>query len=200
MGRRKKNAGSDDFEIVEVDLDDDSSEDADAFFENDVEEPEQDEEDEEAEEPEVLEDLEELEDLEDPEDLEEYETLEEDEDGFHEYRHTDEPDNIKIQEIDQEEDKETEAEKKLRRHKRRKVAAIVAASVVGVVAAAYMGFAFYFGNHFFFRTTINGTEFSMKSVAQVEEYMKQQVADYSLTIEKSDGTSEKIDGSAIALE
>ncbi len=200
MGRRKKNAGSDDFEIVEVDLDDDSSEDADAFFENDVEEPEQDEEDEEAEEPEDLEDLEELEDLEDPEDLEEYETLEEDEDGFHEYGHTDEPDNIKIQEIDQEEDKETEAEKKLRRHKRRKVAAIVAASVVGVVAAAYMGFAFYFGNHFFFRTTINGTEFSMKSVAQVEEYMKQQVADYSLTIEKSDGTSEKIDGSAIALE
>lgn len=191
MGRRKKNAGSDDFEVVEVDLDDDSSEDADAFFENDIEEPEEDEEDEETEE---------LEDLEDPEDLEGYETLEEDEDGFHEYGHTDESDNIKIQEIDQEEDKETEAEKKLRRHKRRKVAAIVAASVVGVVAAAYMGFAFYFGNHFFFRTTINGTEFSMKSVAQVEEYMKQQVADYSLTIEKSDGTSEKIDGSAIALE
>lgn len=225
MGRRKKNAESDDFEIVEIDLDDNSPEDANAFFEDDAEtgfedgfeeegyeEPEELEnedyegseepEDEDYEGPEELEE-EDYEESEEPEE-EDYEESEETEDyeesEDYEYDHAGESDDLGIQEIDHEEDKETKVEEKVRRHKRRKVAAIVAASILGVIAAAYAGLAFYFGNHFFFGTTINGTEFSMKSVAQVEEYMRQQVADYSLTIEKSEGTSEQIDGSAIELE
>ena len=51
-----------------------------------------------------------------------------------------------------------------------------------------------------FNTTINGNNFALKSVEQVEKYMEQQVADYTLTLQESDGGSEQITGSEISLE
>ena len=57
-----------------------------------------------------------------------------------------------------------------------------------MLAVVYLGFAVYFfSSHFMFFTTINGTDVTLKSVSQVEEYMRQQVADYTLTLEESDG-------------
>lgn len=101
---------------------------------------------------------------------------------------------------DEEEYEETEAERELRLHRRRRKAGIIVGSILGVLAVIYIGVSIYFGSHFIFKTTINGTDVSMKSVEQVEEAMKQQVADYELVIEKSDHTEEKIDGTAISLE
>lgn len=98
------------------------------------------------------------------------------------------------------EKEETEEERKLRRHKRRKIAAIISGSIVLIIAAVYIGFAVYFDSHFLFYTTINGVDFSMKDVAAVEDYMKSQVAGYTLTLEESDGTAEQIAGNAISLE
>lgn len=72
--------------------------------------------------------------------------------------------------------------------------------IVLVLVVAYIGMAFYFNSHFMFNTTINGNNFSMKSVAQVEKYMEQQVADYTLTLQESDGGSEQIKGTDISLE
>ncbi len=112
---------------------------------------------------------------------------------------------IELTKIDLEEEpeakvEETEEEKAIRRHKRRKTAAIICGSFLGALAAVYLGFAFYFDSHFMFYTTINGTDFSMQNVSQVEEYMKKQVTDYSLTLEESGGAAEQIAGRDIALE
>lgn len=106
----------------------------------------------------------------------------------------------KAPEISDEEEEETEAEKAYRKHKFRKKLAIILGSIFGVLAVVYLGFAFFFSSHFMFFTTINGTDVTLKSVSQVEEYMRQQVADYTLTLEESDGDTEEISGSDISLE
>ena len=72
--------------------------------------------------------------------------------------------------------------------------------ILAVLVVAYVGMAFYFDSHFMFNTTINGNNFALKSVAQVEKYMEQQVADYTLTLQESDGDSEQITGSEISLK
>ena len=98
-----------------------------------------------------------------------------------------------------EEPEETEAERAYRKHKFRKKLAIIIGSIFGVLTVVYVGIALYFGSHFMFYTKINGTDFSMKNVAEVEKYMEQQVADYVLTLKESDGDVEKIDGQNISL-
>lgn len=122
------------------------------------------------------------------------------ESGENETEKKDEAPDDDIEDFDFGEKEESEEEKKLRRRKRRKIAAIISGSAVAVIAAVYIGFAIYFDEHFLFYTTINGVDFSMKDVAAVEEYMESQVAGYTLTIEKSDGTADQIDGSAVSLE
>ena len=81
-----------------------------------------------------------------------------------------------------------------------KTAIIVSVSIIGMFAAVYIGFAVYFGSHFLFYSTINGTDFSMKNVEQVEKYMEEQVNGYVLSIEKSDGKEEQIAGKDISLK
>ena len=105
-----------------------------------------------------------------------------------------------IPDEEDDEEEETEEEKAYRKHKFRKKLAIVLGSIFGVLAVVYLGFAFFFSSHFMFFTTINGTDVTLKSVSQVEEYMRQQVADYTLTLEESDGDTEEISGSDISLE
>ena len=41
--------------------------------------------------------------------------------------------------------------------------------ILAVLVVAYVGMAFYFDSHFMFNTTINGNNFALKSVAQVEK-------------------------------
>lgn len=67
-------------------------------------------------------------------------------------------------------------------------------------AGAYFGMAMYFNSHFMFDTKINGVDFSLKEVSEVESYMKKQVAGYTLTLEESDGSREVIKGSDIGIE
>lgn len=98
------------------------------------------------------------------------------------------------------EEEETEEEKAYRKHKFRKKLAIILGSIVGVIVLVYLGFALFFSSHFMFFTTINGTDVTLKSVSQVEEYMRRQVADYTLTLEESDGGTEQIVGADISLE
>ena len=89
--------------------------------------------------------------------------------------------------------------KALRRQKRGKIFKITALSVAGVIAALYLGFAVFFMSHFYFNTKINGVDFSMKSIKDVETYMEEQVKGYTLTLKESDGDTEEIVGSDIAL-
>lgn len=107
--------------------------------------------------------------------------------------------------LDEEEEMEMKGTKRRRRKKNKgrkagKIAAIVIGSIFGVLLLAYAGVALYFNSHFLFFTKINGTDFSTKNIEEVESYMKKQVSDYTLTLEKSDGGQETINGSDIGIE
>ncbi len=99
-----------------------------------------------------------------------------------------------------------EKEKKIRRKRRRKkegrnkTALVVLGVFFLVLAGAYVCMAAFFRTHFLLFTTINGEDFSMKSISQAEAYMKQEVEDYSLTVVCSDGSKEVIDGDSIAIQ
>lgn len=78
---------------------------------------------------------------------------------------------------------------------------LLAAGVfVGVLAAAYIGVSLYFTSHFYMNTEINGHDFSMKTAADVKEYIEQQVHGYSLTILEKDNKTDSISGEEISLK
>lgn len=192
----------DDKDLQEKDLDEEEfldEEDEDEGFDSEefLDEEDLDEEDLDGEE-DLEEDFLDEEDLEKEEDFQEEaeEALEEELDKDSAEDQTD----ILNPEEESEEEEETDAEKAYRKHKFRKKLAIIIGSIIGVIAVVYIGFAVYFNSHFMFFTTINGTDVSLKSVSQVEDYMRQQVEDYTLTLEESDGGTEEIAGKNISLE
>lgn len=72
--------------------------------------------------------------------------------------------------------------------------------VIGVLLVIYFGLSIFFMNHFMFWTTINGKNFSGKTVEQVEQYVKDNVYNYVLTIKEKDGQTETIRGNDIKLK
>ncbi len=76
---------------------------------------------------------------------------------------------------------------------------IIAGSIVGALVVIYLCVSVYFMNHFLVNTTINGISFSGKSAADVEEYLKDQVTEYELTVTAQDGTADVITGDEISL-
>lgn len=128
------------------------------------------------------------------------EDMEEDIFDEDEYDDDEEEDEDEFEEEDDDDDELTDEEKAVRKKKRRKILGIVLGSILGVVVLVYLGFAVYFNSHFLFNTKINGTDFAMKSVNQVEEYMAAEVKNYVLTLQESDGGTESIKGSDISLE
>ena len=76
---------------------------------------------------------------------------------------------------------------------------IIAGSIIGALVVIYLGIAAFFMSHFLVNTSINGKDFSGKTVADVEEYLKEQVADYELTILEQNNVSDVITGSEISL-
>ena len=102
-------------------------------------------------------------------------------------------------EEDSQEETLSEEELEEKRKKRKKLLTVIGCSVAGAVAAVYLGFAFYFSSHFFFHTTINGMDQSLKTVEEMEQWMEQQVSVYKLTLEEVDGSHTEIDGKDIDL-
>ena len=106
-----------------------------------------------------------------------------------------------LQEADGEDLEEELSEEELeeKRRKRKRLLKTIGLSLAGLAAAVYFGFAFYFSSHFFFHTTINGTDQSMKTVEEIEQVMEQQVSVYKIVLEEVDGTKTEIDGNDIDL-
>ena len=77
---------------------------------------------------------------------------------------------------------------------------IIAGSIVGGLVVVYLGIAAFFMSHFLINTTINGKDFSGKTVADVESYLKEQVDGYQLTLIEQNNTTDLISGSEISLE
>lgn len=76
--------------------------------------------------------------------------------------------------------------------------------VLGVIAGAavviYLGITIFFMNFFFVNTTINGQDFSLKSVGAVQDYMQVEIDKYTLEIKGKDGSSQSLTGSDIGLK
>lgn len=77
---------------------------------------------------------------------------------------------------------------------------IIAGSIVGALVVIYLGISAFFIGHFYLNTTINGTNFSGKTVADVEKYFQNEVQGYELTIHEKDNDTDVIKGSDISLE
>ena len=76
---------------------------------------------------------------------------------------------------------------------------IIAGSIVGGLVVIYLGVAAFFLSHFLVNTTINGKDFSGKTAADVENYLKEQVEGYELTIIEQNNVTDTISGSKISL-
>lgn len=86
----------------------------------------------------------------------------------------------------------------MRKRKKKMILGIVGGSII-LIVLAYMGVAVYFTSHFLFNTEINGNDFSGKSVSEADEYFKEQVKDYTLTINDINGGKETISSGDILL-
>ncbi len=126
---------------------------------------------------------------------------EEDSDEEPEDFEEDELTEMNMEEEEDDEDREpTPAEIALKKHRRRKRILIGVFSFIGVIAAAYLGVSAFFNSHFYYNTNINGTDFSLKTVSQVQDYMEGEVAGYSLTLDEQGGKKETIQGTDISLK
>lgn len=81
-----------------------------------------------------------------------------------------------------------------------KKAWIITGCIIGGLAVVYLGVAAFFLSHFLINTTINGKDFSGKTAEDVEEYLKEQVKGYQLTLVEQGGVTDVITGSEISLE
>lgn len=95
---------------------------------------------------------------------------------------------------------EDESEAASRKPRNRKHNGMIIAGVLGAVFLIYLGFSLFFINHFYFGTKINDVSFSGKTVKDVENYMKKQVSDYTLTLKERNGKTELIKGSTVELQ
>ncbi len=100
------------------------------------------------------------------------------------------------------EDEPKKKNNKNRRRKGRKMKKfwIILGSIVAALVIVYVGISVFFNGHFFLNTEINGHDFSGKTTADVESYLKEQVKGYELKVQEKDNKSDTIKGSDISLE
>lgn len=53
---------------------------------------------------------------------------------------------------------------------------------IGILFLVYLGFAFYFSSHFFYHTTINGIDVSVKKVSEAEDLLSKKISKYVLEL------------------
>ena len=68
-----------------------------------------------------------------------------------------------------------------------------------LILLTYLGFVFFFSNHFFFHTEINGMDVSCKTAKQVNEILADEVSNYSLTIYGRNDVTDSITAGDIML-
>jgi len=103
------------------------------------------------------------------------------------------------EDADQLDDVKERAEQVLQQHRTKKRAIALVLSLFVLLVLAYLGSAYYFSSRFYPLTKINGNEHGMKTVAEVEAFMSENVSGYTLTMEEIDGGTEMISGSDISI-
>lgn len=71
---------------------------------------------------------------------------------------------------------------------------------VAAVLLVYLLVAFYFTSHFFFSTTINGADVSLKNEKQADQSIRRYAENYKLLLIERDGKSDEITGQEAGLE
>lgn len=84
-------------------------------------------------------------------------------------------------------------------HKTLKIVAISVIAVLGILAGFYFGMAKKYSECFLMGTLVNGTDCSGMTVDEVGNVLQKQVEEYVLTIEGTNGTTEKIKGTDIGI-
>ncbi len=89
-----------------------------------------------------------------------------------------------------------------KRKQKRKLRMIIGgiSGVILLLLAIYLGFAFYFSNHFFFRSRINNWKIGGMSLEKAEEKVGDSVEDYLLTVFDREGEKHHIYGQEIGCE
>ena len=77
---------------------------------------------------------------------------------------------------------------------------IIIGSIVALFIVIYFGVAMYYSERFLPKTTVNGVDFSGKTVAEVENFMQGQVEEYVLSIEERNEAVEEIKGTDIGIQ
>lgn len=93
--------------------------------------------------------------------------------------------------------------RKVRRKKKQKTIDkkiwMIIGGIIASLVIVYLAISVFFMSHFYINTQINGKNFSGKNAAAVENYIKNQVADYKLTIVEQNNMTDAIEGSDISL-
>lgn len=76
---------------------------------------------------------------------------------------------------------------------------VAAAAVFATLIVVYLGASFFFSSHFYFNTSINGEDYSAKSVGYVQDHIMDTSGHYILTINGRDGVTDTITSSDIVL-
>lgn len=76
----------------------------------------------------------------------------------------------------------------------------ITGGVILVIALLYLGIAFYFRSHYFFRTEINGHNVSGRSVSAAEQIFADDVASYELELLEMNGAKETVSGADISMK
>lgn len=85
------------------------------------------------------------------------------------------------------------------KNRKRKTGLLFAAAVTAV-AAVYIGFSVFFRSHFCFGTKIDGLSVGGRGAAGVENLIRKEIENYSLTLLERGDATETIAGSSISLE
>ena len=81
-----------------------------------------------------------------------------------------------------------------------KKVAIIAGAVLAVLLVIYFGVAMYYSERFLPGTTVNGEDFSGKTVADVEAVLQDRVEAYVLSLEEKNDVTEQIKGIDIGIQ
>lgn len=72
--------------------------------------------------------------------------------------------------------------------------------IVAAVLLVYLLISFYFTSHFFFSTTINGADVSLKNERQADQSIRRYTENYRLFLMEREGKSDEITGLEAGLE
>ena len=94
----------------------------------------------------------------------------------------------------------TEAEEIPKKKFPKKPVLITLAAVLAAAAIAYGAGVWYYSSHFFFNTTISGSDCSNMTVEEANEKVRSDIKDYKFVLNEKGGATEEIAGNDISLE